>query len=363
MGLKTAIKTALMRNIMKKRKAAAAFDEVLSEHYQTPDDAGEDMNNSYYFSAHTWDGGALFVRYAQRGGGDKAMAEVWAAYRAADGTAFVNQNCLYKLSESPMGVKCVTPLREWQFFFKGEMAPVAPFGEELIARPIGEPVFAELSGTFTSKNGLYEFSRETDDMAFCRAVAAEKWKKGFSDDLNRESQTHIEQDGHIKAVLNVGGKEYKIDAQAVRDHSYGRRVWSYMNRHTWRIALLEDGSLLNTNVVRYPALNVRGLKCGYKMKDGVMANVTDVIFHGGAALDGLPLREDEYTVKYSDGSEIKHEFKADIAFPFEFDDKYGKYIIYEGISSFIIGGVKGRGITEFGFNGDKGRYESPKMGD
>jgi hypothetical protein len=261
----------------------------------------------------------------------------------------VNSCRLFKLSESAAQVKCITPLKKWEFSFSGKMYPVKPDGD-LIAKPCGPEIDAGFTGVFTSDSPLYEFSRDTDLKPFCRAIAAEKWGKGFAAQLNHAHQIHIEQDGFIKGTFNIDGKKYQIDAAAIRDHSYGRRVWSYMNRHKWLIAVLEDGSTLGTNSVRYPALNVAGLKTGYKMCGGKTVNVVDWVFSGDK-------KNGKYTVKYSDKTTDECAFASDIVFPFEFTDEYGAYIIYEGLSAFTVNNKKGRGITEFGYNADSRRYQ------
>jgi len=349
MGIKNTIKQKIMHRVMKKRKNNTPFDEIASELYELPEDAANDMNNSYYFSAHNMDGTAIFFRFGKRSGGKNAMAEVWFALRLPDGTAYVNSQRLLKLSESTAHVKCITPLKEWEFSFSGKMYPVKPDGN-LIAQPCGSEFDAKFTGIFTSNSALYEFSRDSEIKPFCRAIAAEKWAKGFADQLKHAHQIHIEQDGFIKGVFNIGEKIHKIDAPAIRDHSFGRRVWSYMNCHKWLIAILEDGSTLNANSVRYPALNVEGLKTGYKMFGKKIINVIDWIFSGDK-------KNSKYTVTYSDKTTDECAFSLDIMFEFEFTDEHGSYTIYEGLSAFTINGKKGRGITEFGYNGDSLRYK------
>lgn len=357
MGIKTGLKTIVLKSALKKRRGKNSFDEAESELYKLPADAAEDMNNSYYFTAHSENGEAMFFRYAERGGGKNAIAEVWFAYRAADGTAYVNEKRLLKLSESTARVECIEPLKKWNFSFKGKLTPVKPDGD-LIARTSGEALDGEFSGVFTGEYGLYNFSRDTDLKTYCSALAAEKWYKGFSKELEHIDQVHIEQDGSISGTLDVKGKKYKINAEAIRDHSYGRRKWSFFNRHTWLIGILEDGTRLNVNAVRYPILNVRGLKTGYKIKDGFKAGTTKVSFSDELGLSGGPYKEGSYKACYSDKSALDCSFKLDIAFPFEFSDKDGSYIIYEGVSGFTCGNLKGRGITEFGYNKDKSRYQN-----
>jgi len=349
MGLKKVCKEMIMKRVMKKRKANTHFDEIASEHFELPEDAGVDMNNSYYFSAHSMDGTSMFFRLGKRGGGKDAVAEVWCALRLPDGTAYMNETQLFPLAQSPSAVKCITPLKEWEFSFDGKMVPVKP-GDDMIAIPNGSAISANFTGTFTSESKIYESSRDTHVVAFARAIAAEKWEKGFSDGLKAAHQNHLEQEGHVKGVFKVGTKEHVIDSPALRDHSFGKRVWSYMNQHKWLSPILEDGTNINVNSVHYPALNVKGLKTGYKMEGDKTINVVDWVFDGD-------MTGGRFDVKYCNKTEDNCSFKLDIAFPFTFTDKDGSYTIFEGLSSFMINGKQGRGISEFGFNGDKTKYE------
>lgn len=344
--IKTKFKQAVMRKALLKRKKNAEFDEVESEKYQLTTDSPLDINNSYYFSAHNHDGTSLFFRLGKRGSKNKAIAEVWVALRLADGTAFVNKNDHMLLSKSTAFVKCIEPLRKWEFMFKGEMIPVIP-DENLIAKPTGQTVKAELLATFTSESSLYEFSRDTDARSLAKAISAEKWNKEFFKQLQYSHQIHAEQEGQVEGTFKIGTNEHKIKSFAVRDHSYGRRVWSYMNQHTWLSAILEDGTTVNTNSVRYPALNTLGLRTGYKTKNNNTLNIID--YQENFNTNTIPV-EGNYKLIYDDKSVDVCSYKLQIAFPFHFKDDQGSYIIYEGISNFDINGEKGIGITEFGFN-------------
>lgn len=352
--MKKMLKKSLMRRVMKRRIANTVFDDAAGETWTAPADAGPEINNSHYFSSHDLEGNSFFLRAAKRGG-KNGVAEVWFAFKSSSGEIYVNTQQLLPLEKNTTKVECIEPLRKWKISFEGKVIPVIP-GEDKQAITNGKEIDAKFEGEFTSEFGIYDFSRDTDLNAFCNAIAAEKWKKGFSDELKKNHQVHIEQDGHATATLSVEGKEFKMDAPAIRDHSFGRRLWSYMNRHAWLSTILEDKNAINVNTVRYPALNVFGLKTGYKIKNGVAANMICVDFPKDFLTSGKPPTAGEFKAKFSDKTKAVVKYEPEIIFTFNFDDADGGYVVYEGIASFTVDNVKGRGIAEFGYNKDRRRY-------
>jgi len=356
MGLKTAIKKAIMRRVMKKRKANQNFDEIESELAKLPEDADETINNSYYYASHDKDGNAFILRLGQRGG-ENPVAEIWFGFITADGKAYMNSQEIYPLADSPVQTECVEPLREWTFSFKGKVIPVTA-GDNLIAQPIGQELDAEFSGTFTSKMGLFEFSRDTHVDAYSTAIAAQKWHKGFSDELKKNHQTRVEQAGHSVCIFRVEGKEYTMDAPALRDQAYGRRIWSYMNHYSWLVGNLEDGRAFNTVLVTYPAIDVLGLKTGYISKGNDYINLLNVKYPKSFTNTGIAPTNGKADAKFSDKSTAEIEFVSKIIFPFTFTDSEGGFNVFESITNYTFNGVKGYGIAEFSYNKDKTRYEN-----
>ncbi|MCL2587206.1 MAG: hypothetical protein FWE31_03115 [Firmicutes bacterium] len=351
--MKTCLKKAIMRRVMKKRKASADFDDVASEIYVLPPEADETVNNSYYYASHDKEGNAFFMRLGIRGG----TAEIWFGVTTACGKAYMNSQELYKLEDSPVKTKCIQPLKEWEFSFKGKMLPVKP-GENRIAVPDGKEVDAEFSGTFTSDLGLFEFSRDTHVEAYANAIAAQKWVKGFSDELKNNHQTRTEQMGHTKAVFKVGGKEFKFDAPGLRDRAYGKRIWSYMNHYSWLVGNLEDGRAFNACMVLYPAINVKGLRTGYYLPRDKYINLLDVDFPKHFTVTGVAPTHGKATAKFSDKTKAEIEFETKIIFPYRFTDSEGEYLVFEGVTSYTFNGIKGYGIAEFSYNKDRSRYEN-----
>ena len=355
MGLKYSIKQAIIKSVMAKRKKNLDIDEVQTELHVMPDDADYDINHSYYFGSHDLQGNTFFLRLGLRGGEDR-KAEIWFVYKTACGKAFVNEIEHLDAKDSTLKIECIEPLKKWKLVFNGKVIPVAPDSNTKLATPIGKSVNASFEAIFESNTGLYHFSRDVDNRAFAKAMAAEVWVKGFADELKNNNQVHIEQDGKAAASIKVDGESFSFCGLAVRDHSYGRRVWSYMNTYHWLPAIFENGYIYNPNLVRYPAINKRGLITGYKMKDGNWTNIIDVDFPSHA-ISGLAPIGGEYTITFDNLQRETVSFTPEIIFNFNFKDKGGTFHVFAAVSKFAIGELKGRGSAEFGYHGDKTRYE------
>lgn len=355
MGLRKNLKKCIIRRVMKKRKSEQNFDEVASDLHQMPTDADETINHSHYFKSHDKDGNAFFFRLGQRGG-KKPTAEIWFGFVTSCGKAYMNSKELYDLSDSPASAKCVVPLREWKFSFKGKMFPVSA-GENLVAVPNGSEIDTEFNAVFTSKNGLFEFARDTHIDAYAEAIASEKWTKGFSEELKDNTQTRVEHVGHVKCTFKADGKIYSMDAPALRDQAYGKRYWSYMNHYSWLVGNLVDGRSFNTVMVLYPTINKTGLKTGYVMENGQYHSLTHVDYPVHFTTKGVAPVEGRATARFVDGTYAVIDFKSSIIFPYTFKDNRGAYNVFECITTFDFNDVKGMGISEFSYNADPRRYQ------
>ncbi len=328
MNIRYRLKKALIRRSLERRKSAHPFDTEAAERYALPSDADETRINSYYFSGHDMAGQSLLVRFAQRGGG---KTEVWFAYRDASGRAYVNTRTSWD-GEPPAGVTCVEPGKQWAFFFDGAVRRLTD----------GTVVRARFAGTFEASGAPFDFSYHMDSSVLAGAIARQKWNRGFFDELQQNNQVHYEQQGRITGALSADGQQMEISLPAMRDHSFGRRDWGYMQRHVWLMALMEDGSALNVNFVSYPKLR---LHTGYHVSAQGTRCVTDVSLPQPAS--GSVPGSMMYRVTLSDGTEVRVACAKEAEFVFPCGEAY---TIHEGIGAFSSGGTMGRGIMEFGWN-------------
>jgi hypothetical protein len=292
--MKYQIKKAIVLLAMKRRKRNYKFNEADSVNF----------NNSYYFMAKSENGETLFFRIGYRSSGSK---EIWAVFVDKNGVEYVNRDLSASASASAS-----------KFCY---------YGKDF-----------NMSGDFWSFIPEYEFTRDSDPIIFANLLAKLKWTKGFDEGFKKLQQTHIEQIGKINAEITIDNRTTDFIGFGIRDHSWGRRVWTDMDSHKWFIALFEDKSCLCASFVN-------GLNAGYYMKDGVTYNVINIKYENDNETFTVTVRKGktlfEVVVQYT----IKHSF------PFDLENRC--YHIDEGISEFVIDGIKGYGITEFGKNSEK----------
>jgi hypothetical protein len=362
MNLKEKIKIALITKSIDRRKKNTPFNESYSELYSLPQDADYSLNNSYYFSGHDQKGNSLLFRLGKRGEGAN---EVWFALKDDSGAIYYNKEQVFYNNDKTeeyyesnnmvnASVDCSETGEKWNFNFNGKMSK-AVLDENMAAISSGQYVDVAFDGVFSASNSIFEFSRHMDTAPLARALAREKWSKNFMVNLKENHQVHYEQLGNIKGILNLSGQLKNIEIRAVRDHSYGKRNWAYMDRHIWLMALMENGEAFNISMVRYPAVNE--LQTGYLISKDI--KVAPVCIDSVTSMDELECSgrvpdEFQYSVRMSDGRTFYVSCKKELEYIFSFNN--GDYIIREGIGSFNCNGVKGRGIIEFGFNRDQTRW-------
>ena len=330
-------KLGIMRSILDKRKKKNPFDIHFAEHYELPADADIYDINSYFFSCHDMEGRSLMLRHAVRGQG---VTEVWFAYRDEKGNEYINEKQYYEKQPPATSVKCLETDKKWLFSYRGELKD----------QKSGRTYEAQFEGTFDASRTLFEFSQHLDSRVLAGAIAREKWTKDYFDALQKQNQVHYEQPGRLTGSIKIGSEETQLSLNAMRDHSYGRRDWNYMNNHFWLTCLFDDGTTFNANVVSVP--QIRSLATGY-IEDGREATG---LCRASVDVDiknyEVP-KKFSYTGEFLSGDTFKVDCELQSVFVFPLDG--GNYVIYEGVGTFDMDGKKGRGNLEFGFNGDETR--------
>ncbi len=348
MSFSQKFKELIVKRSIEKRKKKNPFDEIIAESFQLPPDAGIDQNNSYYFSSHDMEGNSLLLRLGIRGGGS---CEVWFALKENGGGIFVNSRQIFPVEQCPAAVECLKSGLKWKFSFNGTIAKVS-LDENLSASLFEKDIEISFEGFFTASSPIFEFSRHMDSGPIARALAKEKWSGNFFASLTQNHQVHYEQQGQVSGEFSNGSISKPVNWPAMRDHSYGKRDWEYMDRHIWLMALLENGDALNVNMVRYPDINE--LQTGYFISGGKTICVDRATSMDEIECSGHVPLSFNYFVRLVDGQTFTVACKKELEYVFPFKD--GAYTIFEGIGNFLIGGIKGRGILEFGFNSDNARW-------
>ena len=332
------LKTAFMKRIIAKKQKSKPFDFDAGENFALSENDDPAINNSYYFSAHGVESKeSLYLRLGIR----NCHSEVWFYY--SDGESrYAFKNMLHKDSV-PLTVSKTDG--GWQVRFAGELA-----------RGDGATVFAEFDGQYSSTEPPVDFFCHMPPIRTAKAMAGEKWTKAFFAEVQSNNQVHYEQTGRLIGALKIDGKERKIDLPCVRDHSFGKRDWAYMNNHLWLMAVNEK-SQLNFSMVSYPAMSI--LEVGnFKLDNAPMAYMTEASYDRAAIAAGVAPQSLKLSVTLDNGRKLDVSVDKADEESYVFQD--GDYTLIEGVADFKINGEFYRGILEVGFNKDKARYYNGK---
>ncbi len=349
MGLKRWLKESIMIHSIKKKNKKEPFVADVAEHHTLPEDATKLDTNSYYFSAHGLDGHSVFMRRAERGDG---TVEIWVAYKTKD-VVYTNKKQVFSYDDTPISVKCIETAKTWEAIFKGDIY-AAKIDKKGMAKATGKAEKAHITLTFEATADIFDFTYHLNPKLIAKALAAEVWDKTFQKNMKENQQRHYEQQGTATIDIHIGTIKKKLTLSAMRDHSFGRRDWNYMDRHIWLMALMGDKESLNVNMVSYP--HMKGLKTGYYEKNGQTKHIEifpqlDTFEATGYVPNGL-----KYDIILENGHAFHIDATKELEIQFPFD--HGNYTICEGIGTFDINGYPARGIIEFGFNKDKTRWKS-----
>ena len=335
------LKTRIMRGVVARRQRNRPFDYTGAETYSLPADADQTVNNSYYFSAHdTEKRESLYCRLGLR----TCHSEVWLYYAGREGRFVLERN----LFDSDAPLQISRSENGWRIAFDAS-----------VTGP-GGPVRLQLNGEFTSDQPAVDFFSHMPPVRMAKAMAFEKWTRDYFAQVQSNNQVHYEQTGMLRGTLCIGGQERRIEMPCVRDHSFGKRDWNYMNNHLWMMAV-NRRSQLNFSMVSYPAMTL--LEVGNFKPDGApMDYVVRASYDRAAVAAGSVTKQLRVTLQMQSGRTLQVNAGLEDVQNYPFQN--GEYLLAEGVAHFEIDGVPHRGILEVGWNGAKERiYNGKKVED
>ena len=334
------LKKFIVTKIINKRKKNQPFDEKAAESFTLGCDGDGTFNNSYYFSAHCQKKKqSLYVRLGLR---DNGNAEVW-VYFDNEQNNYYHDKLLYTTATSPLKVN--NDNGAWSFSFEGELLDKD-----------GKKVTSKVDCAFKPSGKIVDFFSHMPSERLGVAMAQDKWTKDYFAEVQKNNSVHYEQEGRLLGLVTIDGTEYQIDLPCVRDHSYGRRVWGYMNNHLW-LAAVSDDCLINFSMVSYPSMSI--LEEGHlREKENPVEFVTKVSYDRNKIVTGEIPNELTLTAQIEKKRNITVSAKLLRSIPYVFEN--GDYTLIEGIADYEVDGIKCRGILEIGFNKDKSRFMNGK---
>jgi hypothetical protein len=323
------LKQDIMCKALEKRNKESPFNPAYAENYTLEGATDPFLNNSYYFSAHS-DKMSVFARLGRR----VNMDESWFCV-CLDGVVHYLQQEVFPAGESPLKVQKTGD--SWSVSFEGKLN-----GKEE----------ARFRATFSAKHPPVDFTCDMPAIRMATGIANEKWSRSYFNELqNVSGQCHYEQEGMLEGTLVLDGREMDFCLPCVRDHSFGKRDWNYMNNHLWLMAVSPELQM-NYSLVSYPAMSV--------LEVGNFRDESGQHFLREANLDfqqinkGTIPQELSFELSMDDGRTIPVKAKVLGCVSYHFQD--GEYILHENVAEYNIGGKSCRGILEIGFNRDGSRF-------
>lgn len=323
------LKKRIIFKALEKKIKQNPFDFQYAEKYILKGDEDPLINNSYYFSAHD-EKMSVFVRLGKRVNAE----ETWFAIYLDDKIVSLRQE-VFPNGDAPIQVEKVDD--RWTISYHGKLEN----NED-----------TDFHATFIPTQRPIDFTSNMPAVRMATGIANEKWSKAYFQDLqNISGQCHYEQEGVLEGQLTIDGKTTDFHLPCVRDHSFGKRDWNYMNNHLWLMAVSPTHQF-NYSLVSYPALNV--LEVGnYRDETGMHYLLqADLDFH--QISQGTVPQELSFNVTLDNGRQINVRAKTLKGVTYHFQE--GQYILHENIATFSIAGKAYRGIFEIGFNSDSHRY-------
>ncbi len=323
------LKKKIMFRAIDKRNRQNPFDYQFAENFSL--DGVEDplINNSYYFSAHD-EKKSFFARLGKRVNAD----ETWFVIYLDDNVYSLKQQ-FFPQGQSP--VKVEKDGENWAVSYQG----VLNDNDEIT-----------FQATFIAKHNPIDFTSDMPAERMATGIANEKWNKAFFEQLqNVSGQCHYEQEGVLEGQLTLNGKTVDFQLPCVRDHSFGKRDWNYMNNHLWLMAVSSDRQF-NYSLVSYPVMSV--LEVGNYRDEAGMHYLRQAGLDFHEINKGTIPQELSLNVLLDNGQKISVLAKKITGVTYHFQD--GQYILHENIAEFVIDGNSCRGILEIGFNRDSSRY-------
>jgi len=323
------LKKEIMCRALDKRNKEKPFVYENAENYTLENEHDPLLNNSYYFSAH--DGQlSLFVRLGQRVSED----ETWFAV-CMDGTLYALKQELFPYGQSPLHIEKNNG--GWTVSYDGVL---------------NEKDRICFKAKFTATRDPIDFTSNMPAERMATGIANEKWSRRFFNALqNVSGQCHYEQEGVLAGRFTLNGVSTDFQLPCVRDHSFGKRDWDYMNNHLWLMAV-SPSMQFNYSLVSYPVMSA--LEVGnYRNHEGMhylmRANLDFQTVGSGTVPQRL-----EFDILLDNRRTVPVEASVIAGITYHF--KNGRYILHENIAEFNIDGQVCRGILEIGFNKDGSRY-------
>ena len=312
----------------------------------------EQFNDSFVFQGSDNSGNVFLARIGFRGGGKEAEVWFWGVF---DGKKYVNDTRLVKFNEPDLsgmsagGLEFIkTGSNTWQIKYNGTLN--------------GNP--AEVKLNWTNKSAIYSSAENMSIKSTALAMAEMPWSREYFEKLRSEKQARIEQGGIVSGTVKADGKEYTLNMKGIRDHGWGKRNWSYINRYIWIIVSLNREIEIAGEKINYLVISPVDYGETFKRLASGWLGGKDTILPVDSTTDLALIGEDgvipeKFNIQFEvPGSDVLTMSVVRKAPEMPWIVQNGAFEVNEAWCAVEINGVKGTGLAEFGYAAGRG-YNRP----
>lgn len=351
--LKNALAVLMVKSGTKSRPEWHSIS-LSDERVPVPESVEEaNYNDSFVFQGSDAQGHVLLTRLGFRGGGKEAEVWMWGAFA---GERFANDKRFVKLTSDDAPDAVAAAGLSYQLVSEGEWK--LTYNGTLNGKP------AEVKLNWKADAAMYCSADHMDPKGTALAMAEMPWSREYFQRIRSEKQIRIEQGGILTGTFTVDGRSFDVNMRGIRDHSWGKRDWTYLNRYLWTVLSLDEEMEIAGNKVKYLAVSpvdygdsFKRLASGWIAGDEVVLPVsytTDLIEIGGDGV--IPNR---FTLQFRvPGSELLtlEVERRQPEMPWMVQDD--GFEINEAWCGITLNGVKGVGLSEFGYAAGR-NYKRP----
>ncbi|MBN2342767.1 MAG: hypothetical protein JXX29_23980 [Deltaproteobacteria bacterium] len=309
---------------------------------------GEHYNDSFVFQGAAKTGEMFMSRLGFRSGG---RAEPWVLIEM-DGRKYVNAEPRLMLaaddektiSAGGLIYEYLDADDQWQISFDGPLI----CDEEVI------PVTVSLR--YVPKSAMYLSSVHMDATSTGKAMAEMPWSRDYFKKLRSEHQVRIEQGASLYGEIIIGGERREVTFRGFRDHSWGKRNWTFIRRYIWNIFSLNQPLMIDGVPFEYICFTTVDYSSSFShLVSGWIAGPSEVRAIAASSnmhelcTDGVI--PGEYTVVFQPSGGEPFEVKvtrSPVNHSWMMQD--GDFEVNEAYCRISLNGISGQGMSEFGFS-------------
>eukprot|EP01126_Amoeba_proteus_P027929 TRINITY_DN2763_c0_g1_i1.p1 TRINITY_DN2763_c0_g1~~TRINITY_DN2763_c0_g1_i1.p1 ORF type:complete len:338 (-),score=49.99 TRINITY_DN2763_c0_g1_i1:47-1060(-) len=125
---------------------------------------------------------------------------------------------------------CLEPGQRWQLKFTGK----------LTSQKSHERVPVQFDFVWETDSAIFHSGTDMDPWAVAKAMSVMEWSRDYFKNLKSENQTRIESGGRLSGQLIVNNRKERVNWRGIRDHSWGRRNYKFINRFIQSMICLDS---------------------------------------------------------------------------------------------------------------------------